>query len=114
MSVNLQALDTGKLFTSMFSAAEGAAKSGWVDIKSSVRIELKAVATRIREIGKAVKTGEADASDAKLLMKMVKNNVIAALAMVTNIVLVTAEKIVNAALKAIKQVVNTAIGFPIM
>ncbi len=111
MPVNLDALSVSNLFPPMFDAAKDIAGSGWSEIRATVKIEFKALAKRIKEIGKAFAAGEITQKTARLLMKMVRNNVIAAIALVTNQVLITAERIVNAALKVIKDVVNTAIGF---
>lgn len=104
-------IDAQALFTDMFQAAKLAAGEGWDDIRATVKIEFKAVAKRIKEIAKAYAADQINKQTARLLMKMVRNNVVSALALTTNLVLITAEKIVNAALKVVKEVVNTAIGF---
>lgn len=114
MPVDLDALSVSNLFPPMFAAAKDVAGAGWDEIRTTVKIEFKALAKRTKEIGKAFANGDINKSTAKLLMKMVRNNVIAAIALVTNQVLITAERIVNAALKVIKDVVNTAIGFAIL
>ncbi len=114
MSVDLGALSVSNLFPPMFAAAKDIAGGAWAEIRATIKIEFKAVAKRIKEIGKAIANGEITASTAKLLIKMVRNNVISAIALVTNQVLITAEKLVNAALKVIKGVVNTAIGFAVL
>ena len=114
MAVDLEALSVSNLFPPMFAAAKDIAGSGWDEIRATVKIEFKAVAKRIKEIGKALANGEINQSTASMLMKMVRNNVIGAIALVTNQVLITAEKIVNGALKVIRDVVNTAVGFAIL
>ena len=114
MAVDLGALSVSNLFPPMFAAAKGVAGSGWEEIRATVKIEFKAVAKRMKEIGKAFAQGEINKTTAKMLMKMVRNNVVAAIALVTNQILITAERIVNAALRVIKDVVNTAIGFAIL
>ncbi|WP_282606022.1 hypothetical protein [Pelagibius sp. Alg239-R121] len=114
MSVNLQALNVSAIFPPMLSAAKDVAGSGWDEIRTIVKIEFKAVAKRIKEIGKAFADGEINKPTAKMLMKMVRNNVVAAIALVTNQIMIVVEKIVNAALKIIKDVVNTALGFAIL
>ncbi len=114
MSVNLEALSVSALFPPMFSAAKDIAGSGWEEIRAVVKIEFKALAKRIKEIGKAFVEGEINKATAKMLMKMVRNNVVAAISLVTNQVMIVAEKIINAALKVIRDVVNTALGFAIL
>jgi len=114
MAVDLDALSVSNIFPPMMVAAKDVAAGAWDDIKTTIKIEFKAVAKRIKEIGKAFKNNEINQKTAKMLMKMVRNNVISAIALVTNQVLVAVEKIVNAAMKIIRDVVNTAIGFPLI
>ncbi len=114
MSVDINALSVSNIFPPMFEAAKNIATDAWDDIRTTVKIEFKALAKRIKEIGKAFAAGEINQKTAKLLMRMVRNNVIAAIALVTNQVMIAAEKLINAALKVIKSVVNTAIGFPLV
>lgn len=114
MAVDLEALSVSNLFPPMFAAAKDVAGAGWEDIRATVKIEFKAVGKRIKEIGKAFAAGEINKATARMLMKMVRNNVIAAIALVTNQVLVAAERVVNAALRIVKDAVNTALGFAIL
>ena len=114
MAVDLSALSPSKIVPPMLAAAKDTAGGAWADIKTTVTIEFKAIATRIKEIGRAVANDEINAATAKMLMKMVKNNVISAIALVTNQVLIAVEKIVNAALRMIRDVVNAAIGIPLV
>ncbi len=114
MSVNLKALNVSTIFPPMLTAAKDVAGSSWGEIRSVVKIEFKALAKRIKEIGKAFANGEINKATAKMLMKMVRNNVTAAIALVTNQVLIMIEKIVNAALKIVRDVVNTALGVAVL
>lgn len=114
MSVNLKALNVSAIFPPMLGAAKDVAGSSWDDIRSVVKIEFKALAKRIKEIGRAFANGEINKVTAKMLMKMVRNNVTAAIALVTNQVMIMVEKIVNAALKIVRDVVNGALGVAIL
>lgn len=114
MPVDTKALKPSALFPLMFEAAKGAAGDGWEDIRTTAKIEFSAVAKRIEEIGKAFAAGEINKETARMLMKMVRNNVISAIALVTNQVLIVVERVVNAALRVIKDVVNAALGFAIL
>lgn len=114
MAVDLDALSVSNIFPPMFAAARDIAGDAWTDIRATVKIEFKALAKRIKEIGKALAAGQINQATAELLMKMVRNNVISAIALVTNQVLIAAEKIVNVALKVVQNVINTAIGFPLI
>lgn len=114
MAVDLDALSVSNIFPPMLAAAKDVAGDAWDEIRTTLKIEFKAVAKRIKEIGKAFEKGEINQKTAKMLMKMVRNNVISAIALVTNQVLIAVEKIVNAAIKIIQNVVNTAIGFPLV
>jgi len=114
MPVDLDALSVSNIFPPMFAAAKDIAGDAWADIRTTVKMEFKALAKRIKEIGKAFAGGEINQTTAELLMKMVRNNIVSAIALVTNQVLIAVEKIVNAALKVVQNVVNTAIGFPLV
>ena len=111
MPVNVEALNVTTLFPQMVEAGKSAAGAGWDDIRTTVRIELKVLARRLKELARAVASGEFDEEDARMYFIGIRNNTIAAIALVTNAVHIAAEKIINAVLGVIKQAVNTALGF---
>ncbi len=113
MAVNLDALDTKRLFADMFSAGAGAFGEGWSTARDFAKVEFKTLARRIKEIAKQV-GGGLDPAIAKLQFKAQVNTAVQVLAGVTTLTLLAVEAAINAVLDVIKAAVDTAIGFPLI
>jgi hypothetical protein len=107
-------LNIGQLFNSILTAGRNAAGAGWTKIVSVATHEFQVIAHRIVQIGQALASGQSTKADAKDLMKLARNHVVATIATLTTLVLGTVQKIVNAALSAVSAAVNTAVGFTLL
>lgn len=112
--VNLDALNTDVLVPRMVSTARGIAGPLWDDIKSTAKHEFKVLASRIREIGSAVKDGELSKTSARILLRMARRNLIATVAMLTIMVDAAVQKLVNGVMAELKTYINTALGFSLI
>lgn len=107
-------LDTQDLFRHMLDGARAEAAGAWQEVKGLLRVELRALARNIKDLGKAVAQGHVAEQSAVLVMRIHKNNLVALAATLTTIVHATAERIVNAALALVRDTVNRALGFALL
>ncbi|MDU9002992.1 hypothetical protein [Sedimentitalea todarodis] len=112
--VNLDALSTDILVPRMVSKATDIAGPHWDNIKTTATHEFKVLASRIREIGSAVKEGELSMTSARILLRMARRNLIATVAMLTVMVDAAVQKLVNGVMSELKSHINTAIGFTLV
>lgn len=112
--VNLDALNTDILVPRMVSTATDIAGPLWAEIKNTATHEFKVLASRIREIGRAVKDGELSKTSARILLRMARRNLIATVAMLTVMVDAAVQKLVNGVMSEMKSYINTAIGFSLV
>jgi|GEM_PF-4861088 len=104
-------IDTDSLFARMFGAAREDARSSWNDIRGILKVELKASARQIKELGKAVALGDLPQEQARLVVRLARSHIATVLASATSITIVTADLAVGAALDAVREDVNKALGF---
>lgn len=112
--VNLDDLKADVLVPRMVTTASDIAGPLWSDIKTTATHEFKVLASRIREIGSAVKDGELSKTSARILLRMARRNLIATLAMLTIMVDAAVQKLVNGVMAELKSHINTAIGFSLL
>jgi hypothetical protein len=104
-------IDTDSLFARMFGAAREDARSNWNDIRGILKVELKATARQIKELGKGVALGDLPQEQARLLVRLTRSHIATVLASATSLTIVTADLAVGAALDAVREDVNKAVGF---
>jgi Asp-tRNA(Asn)/Glu-tRNA(Gln) amidotransferase B subunit len=112
--VNLDDLETDVLVPRMISKASDIAGPLWEEIRTTATHEFKVLASRIREIGSAVRDGELSQTSARILLRMARRNLIATLAMLTIMIDAAVQKLVNGVLSDLKDHVNTAMGFSLL
>lgn len=104
-------IDTDSLFARMFGAAREDARSSWNDIRGILKVELKATARQIKELGKGVALGDLPQEQARLLVRLTRAHIATVLASATSLTIVAADLAVGAALDAVREDVNKAVGF---
>ena len=108
------ALSVGNIAGDMLTAAASKAGGEWDNIKNVAKVQLRNHAHNLVEIAKSTANGSLDATTAKQLTAMAKNNAIAMVAMLTQMVLGAVQRIVNAALAVVKSAINTAAGIALL
>jgi hypothetical protein len=96
------ALSVGSIAGDMVTAAASKAGDEWKKIKSVATVQLRSLAHNLVEIARSTANGSLDATTAKQLTAMAKNNAIAMVAMLTQMVFGAIQRIINAALAVVK------------
>ena len=107
-------IDTDELFSRMFGAARGDAGQAWQQLRAICKIELKAIARQIKEIGKGVSSGEISQESGRTLLRLTQSNAVLIVAAMTSQTMATAESAINSALVEIRGTVNDAVGFGLL
>ncbi len=104
-------IDTDDLFARMFGAARADANPAWQQVRNICKIELKAFARQIKEIGKGVALGEISEDSGRTMLRLSRNHTVLLLSAMTALTAASAESIVNAALAEVRGSVAGALGF---
>ena len=107
-------IDTDELFTRMFGAARTDAGQAWPQLRGICKIELKAIARQIKEIGKSVSLGEISQESGRTLLRLSRNHAVLVVAAMTSLTISVAESIIHSALGEIRGTVATAVGFDLL
>jgi hypothetical protein len=107
-------LDLGKLASDMLAAAAGAAKGRWPKIRDSVTPQF----VRLAQIGVDIERdhllGRLDDDEARTLVEMEKNTLVAIVAGAKGQAKAAAQAAINAALAVLSTAVNSAVKFPLL
>ncbi|MBX3455905.1 hypothetical protein [Ferrovibrio sp.] len=104
-------IDTDSLFARMFGAAREESRDSWSSIRGLVKVELKSLARKIKEAGKAVATGDISEENARLLLRLDRVQIATVVAATSAITLPAAERAIGSSIDAVRESVNGALGF---
>jgi hypothetical protein len=104
-------IDTDALYARMFAAAQAENRAAWPQLRTVLKIELKGLARQIKELGKAVASGDLSAAEASAVMRLQGQHSALIVASFTEAKLPAAEAAIGAAFDAARDGVNAAAGF---
>jgi hypothetical protein len=104
-------IDTDELFTRMFGAAKQDAGQAWGQIKGVCKVELKAIAREIKEVGKSVSLNDISQESGRTMIRLSRAGSAATLTALTPITISTAESVINSAMDEVRDSVVKAVGF---
>lgn len=107
-------IDTDDLFTHMFRAAREDAGAAWPQLRGICKIELKAMARQIKEVGKGVSLDEISQEAGRSLLRLSRNHAILVVSAMTSQTMSTAESIINSAVGEVRGTVASAVGFDLL
>lgn len=107
-------LDFGTLLADMTGAAAAAARHRWPQVRDSVMPQFEALASIAVQIERDKLQGRLDEDDARTLVTMQKNALIAVTAGMRGQLKLLAEAAINAALGVARTALNAAVGLPLL
>ena len=107
-------LEFATLLADMTGAAAGAARHRWREVRDSVGPQFEALARIAVQIERDKLEGRLDEDDARTLLRMQENSLIAVTAGMRGQLKLTAEAAVNAALGVLRAALNGAVGLPLL
>lgn len=107
-------IDTDELFARMFGAARADAGQAWPQLRGICKIELKAMARQIKEVGKGVLLGEISQESGRALLRLSRSHAALIVTAMTAQTISAAESIINSALGEIRGTVTDAVGFDLL
>ncbi|MCW5751134.1 MAG: hypothetical protein KIT81_08300 [Alphaproteobacteria bacterium] len=107
-------IDTDALFSAMFGAARREAGDAWPELRGICKIELKAIARQIKEVGKSVSVQDVTPEAGRAILRLSRANSGMVLAAMTPQTIATIDRVMGSALAEVREPVRAAMGFDLL